>query len=208
GRSVLDGNVRIFKISSVGGQVQGSVEPGISGRTLASVLRESGDTYFTLVQAEGLVEYEGDADEDRSSTVGSRMLLAQADENESDQVVFRKGFEIYAGPDGAAFESQTVNLGDTVELISIGGPLIYRGEGLDAACNVTGGYLVATTEAVTVDFSDDVERPTGGSLAISAGEANASVEFLSDGDAVVTTANGTTVTYQTPDVDFHCGFDP
>lgn len=207
GRSVLDGKVRI-KISSAGGQVQGNVEPGIDGRTLASVRRESGDAYFRMVQAEGLVEYEGDADQDRSSTVGSRMLLAQADETASDQVTFRKGFEIFAGPDGAAFETETTNLSNTNVLFTIGGALIYRGEGLDAPCNVTGSYLVATSEAVTMDFSNDVERPIGGSLAIAAGEANASVEFLSDGDAVVTTANGATLTYQAPDVDFHCGFDP
>jgi hypothetical protein len=207
GELLVDGSIRIFKISSIGGAIEGSVEPGATGGVMARAVRPAGDARFNFTQSDALIDYEGDSDEDRSSTVGGRWLAGYADVNASSRVVFQKGFEIFAGTGGVAFESQTNRLSDTLNQISYEGPLVYRGEGMEPACNVTGAYAVSTNAAITLDYSGDGGRATAGSVSIASGEANASVEFQADGSAVVTTANGSIATYPFADVDSHCDLD-
>lgn len=204
--SVVNGSVHLFKISSAGGHIEGDVEPGVNGRPLVAAFRDAGDVPFVFIQADALVDYEGDADEDQSSTVGARLLFGDGTLGSSDRVSFRKGIELFAGPGGTPFQTQTTLLSEVLEQVSPTGTLIYRGEGMDAPCNVTGRFAVATTNAVTVDFSED-GRAIGGSLALTSGSANATVAFQSNGDAVVTTSNGSTTTVASADVDTHCGFD-
>lgn len=206
-QSVRDGSVHIFTISSAGGHIEGTVSPGVNGRPLVWAGRRDGDPHFDFIQADAAIDYEGDDDEDKSSTTGARLLFGEADVGPTGHVAFRKGVEVYAGTAGTTLQSQTVALGGALEQISYGGTLIYRGEGMDAACNMTGRYSVSTSDAIALDFSGDDAYASGGSLAITAGAANATVEFLASGAAVVTTANGSATTYPLPDVEAHCGFD-
>lgn len=208
GDTLFDGSVDLFKISSSGGSIEGNVEFGADGGSFVIATRAPADVHFDFLQIDALIDYEGDPGQDHSSTAGGRLVLGNGDVGSSDRVSFTKGIELFAGPGGVPFESQMTILSGNREQLSPTGTLIYRGQGMDAPCNFTGRYAVATTDPIIADYAVTEDgRATGGSLAISSGSANATVAFQSNGDAVVTTSNGTTTTVPFTDVDTHCGLD-
>jgi hypothetical protein len=200
---------RFSQIStSVGSNIAGSLEVGQGPTPGVFVIDDgSGLSSVQILSTGGALQFSGSSSGSPFHVqLNNAAMVAAKGDRPSEGGVYapNRGFKLLIGTD-AEFDLDSQDSGANVAQ-EFSGTLSFRASGLNSVCNFNASVGVASGTGADAILLDSSGHAVGGAMDLTGTGGTASIAFLANGDALVTTSAGTDVPYTAAQIQALCDF--